>query len=285
MALAWRSRRFSPEGGFSLVNIIAVDDEHYALLDLEQAIREAAPAARLSCFTTPSEALAHAQAASVDIAFLDIEMGGMTGISLALHLKEINPGTNIIFVTGYSEYMGSAFSMHASGYVLKPARPASIARELENLRHPVPKGGKSGLRMQCFGNFEVFLDGKPIAFSRSKSKQLLAYLVDRRGAGVSAAEISSVLWGDKEYTRSLQKQVQTVISQMLKSLREAGVTDLVIKNWNSISVDTGKFSCDYYEFLKGDVNALNAYTGEYMGNYSWAELTAGLLTQSGQAPK
>ncbi|MDL2272109.1 response regulator [Desulfovibrio sp. OttesenSCG-928-I05] len=262
------------------MNIIAVDDEHYAILDLEQAIKEAAPDASLSCFMTPADALAYAQTTNVDIAFLDIDMGSMTGLSLALHLKEINPKTNIIFVTGYSEYMGSAFSMHASGYVLKPARTECIVRELENLRHPVPQNGKKGLRMQCFGNFEVFLDGKPLAFPRSKSKQLLAYLVDRKGAGVSAAEISSVLWGDKEYTRSIQKQVQTVISQMLKTLREAGIKDLVIKHWNSISVDTEKFSCDYYEFLQGDVNALNAYTGEYMENYSWAEMTAGLLTQS-----
>ena len=39
------------------------------------------------------------------------------------------------------------------------------------------------LRVQTFGNFEVFYDGKPVHFRRRRTKELFAYLIDRRGAG------------------------------------------------------------------------------------------------------
>ncbi len=40
---------------------------------------------------------------------------------------------------------------------------------------------------------------------------------------------------------------------------------------NSYSIDTGKVSCDYYEFLKGNPTAIRSYVGEFMNQYSWGE--------------
>ena len=45
---------------------------------------------------------------------LDIEMWNMSGVELAKEIKFINPHTNIIFATGYTEYMNEAFEMHVS---------------------------------------------------------------------------------------------------------------------------------------------------------------------------
>lgn len=262
------------------MNIIAVDDEQLALRDLKESIEDAVPGAALTCFRTADEALAFARVQPVDVAFLDVEMAETNGITLALALKEIRGQTNIIFVTGHADYMGSAFSMHASGYVFKPANRQKILKELENLRHPIIHAEMGPLHIKCFGSFEVFVDGKPLPFSRSKSKELLAYLVNQYGSGVTTAKIAAILWEDKVYNRSLQKQTQTIISQMMAVLKAAGIDDIIIKNWNSLAVDTSRFTCDYYDFLRGDVAALNAYTGEYMGDYSWAEFTAGLLTEA-----
>ena len=262
------------------MRIIAVDDEPVALTDLKQSIEEAAPGAELFCFPSPQEALTFAEDRLIDVAFLDVKMGTMDGISLALCLKKRHPKVNIVFVTGYSDFMGNAFSMHASGYVHKPVRTAGILRELEDLRHPVAPKEAHRVRMKCFGSFEVFIDGKLLMFSRSKPKELLAYLVGQQGSSVSAAKIAAILWEDKIYNRSLQKQTQTVISQLMAILRDAGIEEIICKSWNSIAVDTSKIHCDYYDFLHGDVSALNAYTGEYMSDYSWAEFTTGLLTQT-----
>ena len=50
-------------------------------------------------------------------------------------------------------------------------------------------------------------------------------------------------------------------------------------------LDTGKVDCDYYNFLKGDRSAINSYRGEYMTQYSWAEVTRSALRQQASAQK
>lgn len=133
--------------------------------------------------------------------------------------------------------------------------------------------------VQTFGKFQIFVDGKPVKFIRSKSEELFAFLIDRRGAGISNTEIASVLFEDKEYNRSVKNQVQTMISGMMKTLREYDIEDIIVRQWNSISVDTTKVKCDYFDFLKREKNDMMEYADEYMANYSWAEYTNGYLMQ------
>ena len=112
---------------------IAVDDEIYMLETLEEAVRASYDIDHVEAFTACSTALAYAEENPIDVAFLDINMREMSGIILARKLKEIYPKVNIVFVTGYSQYTGEAFSMHASGYVYKPATAEKIQNEMENL--------------------------------------------------------------------------------------------------------------------------------------------------------
>lgn len=258
--------------------MIAVDDERLMLRQLEKAILRAAPQAKVNSFLSPFEALEFAENISIDVAFLDIRMGGMSGLELAKKLKEIQGDINIVFVTGYDEYATEAFSLHASGYLLKPADPDKVKEELEHLR-AIPPRLNEGIYVQCFGNFEIFHDGKPLVFSRAKSKELFAYLVDRNGAGVSKKEFASILWEDKPYSRSIQSHLHILIAEMINTFAVLGVEDVVIKQRNLYSVDTSKIACDYYDFLKGKASAVNAFRGEYMSNYTWAEFTTGNLSR------
>ncbi len=258
------------------MTIFAADDEALALEMLTQAIQAAQPGAAVHAFRKVSELLAFAEDTPCDVAFLDIDMRGASGLDIALKLKSCWPRVNIVFVTGYAEHMASAFSMHASGYLLKPVTAAMVERELKNLRFPVA-ADVPHVFIKTFGNFDVFVERQPLLFPRAKAKELLAYLVDRQGATATAAEIAAVLWEDKPYDRSLQKQTQNVIGFMSGTLKEAGIQDILVKGWNQLAVDAGKFACDYYQLLRGDVRAVNAYCGEYMTNYSWAEMTTGVL--------
>ena len=118
----------------------------------------------------------------------------------------------------------------------------------------------------------MFADGKPVAFSRKKSKELLAYLVDRQGAAVSIAEASGILWEDSPYSRSRQRQMQYVIADLLQSLAAVHAENIVIRQRSMLSADPSKFDCDLNAFLDGAANA-SAYRGEYMVQYSWAEFS------------
>lgn len=109
------------------------------------------PQARIQAFTLPTEALAFAQENQVDVAFLDQEMPGMDGMALGKKLTELYPNINLIYTTAYRQYGVEAFSLHASGYLLKPIQQADIRREMESLRYPL-KQDDCSLRAVTFGS-------------------------------------------------------------------------------------------------------------------------------------
>lgn len=137
---------------------------------------------------------------------------------------------------------------------------------------------QSKVRIQTFGNFEVFVNGKAMSFEREKAKEMLAYLVDRKGANTTMGELAAVLWEDREIDVTTKNYALKIFSSLRKSLKEERVEDILIKTFKHISVDITKFDCDLYDMIKGDALALNSYHGEYMSNYSWAEYTNGFLT-------
>lgn len=261
------------------MNILAIDDEKLALEALTEAVREAMPQAEVHGFRDPAELIACVRARPADVAFLDIEMRNITGIELAKELKTICPAINIIFVTGHARYAIDAFALRASGYLLKPATAEDVKREIEQLRYQasaVP-ANRLRLRVQTFGNFEVFLDDKPLYFKRAKAKEMFAYLIDRRGASCTMAEIAGVLWEDQVYSRSQLNQIHIFIGELKRAFGAVGERDVLIKQHNSLAVNIDKVDCDYYRFLKSDVGTINSFGGEYMSNYSWAEFTVGGL--------
>jgi len=257
--------------GREYMNIIAVDDEYLSLIDLEFAIKETVPEADVLSFESPAAALSFASENHIDIAYLDINMPGLNGIDLAKKLKEVNPGINIIFSTGYDEYAKEAFSVQASGYLTKPITAEAIKESLKHLRTPMVTASEPILRVHCFGNFDVFAGDKILYFPRQKSKEVLAYLVHKRGTSCTIKELCVAIYDSSENVSSIEKQIQPVISGMMKTLKEAGVDAVIIKNYNSISINVNKVDCDYYRYLEKDPSLTRIYTGEYMTNYAWAE--------------
>lgn len=254
------------------MKILAVDDEALALEMLTDAISEAVPDAELKAFNKPSQLLEEAREGGCDIAFLDIHMRGITGVELAKSLKEINPKMNIIFVTGFDEYTGDAMRLHASGYIMKPVTAEKIAAEMSDLRFPIEPKNNALLRVQCFGNFDVFTpDGTPVHFERSKSKEVFAYLVHRHGSSCTIKEIAATLFEDMPYDKKQQAYIQKIMSALVKSLKKVGADKAIHKSYNSLSVNPAVLDCDYYRFAELDAGAVNAYANEYMSQYYWAD--------------
>jgi len=258
------------------MRILAVDDERIPLELLTEAIRAARPDAEVFPFSDPAELLAFAETSRADAAFLDIQMYGMTGLELAKRLKEIAPDINIIFVTGYTQYTAEALRLRASGYVMKPPTKEKIEAELEDLRRPVrEERDEKRLQVRCFGNFEMFVGGKPLRFEYARSKEVFAYLVDRQGATANTGELCGILWEDDSYSRKVQ--LRKYVADLCHTLERAGAGDAFLKARNSFAASKDAFDCDYYRFLQGDAEAVNAYHGEYMAQYGWAEMTLGSL--------
>lgn len=258
-----------------IMRIIAVDDEKIALEGLVSAIEKAAPQAEIFSFQKGEDALSFLADKPCEVAFLDIEMRGIQGIVLAQKMKLRYPHINIIFVTGYNEYTEDAFELHASGYIMKPATAEKVMRELSDLRHPSPPKGKSRLQVRAFGTFAAFIDGKPIKFSYNKTEELLAYLIDRKGVLCTNGELLSVLWEEDGGSTKHLSYLKNLRTDLYGALREAGLSDVIVRRRGKTGICTDKITCDYYEWLAGNAAGINAYTGEYMAQYSWAERTLG----------
>ena len=253
------------------MKIIALDDEELALEGLMDAIRACAPNAELHGFSYAEDVLVFLRDHSCDVAFLDVEMAGINGVELAEQLKLRNPDINLIFATGFSRYQGAAFDLHASGYLMKLITAEKVKRELDNLRRPVSE--EKRIQVQCFGNFEVYLDGIPLEFKYHKTKELLAYLVDREGALCTNGEIITNLFGDdnhEAYLRSLRKD-------LLDTLEAAGCQEIISQQRGRLGVVPEQIECDYFDYLNDKGKGKAAYRGEYMTQYSWGEYTNGLL--------
>lgn len=117
-------------------NVILVDDRKIILADSLPVLEEVLPNAAITGFLGPADAIEYAKTHRIALAFLDIELGKSSGLTLCQALLEINPCTNVVFLTAYSEYSLDAWSTGASGFMLKPLTPEGIRKQLSNLRYP-----------------------------------------------------------------------------------------------------------------------------------------------------
>ena len=250
---------------------VAVDDEPLMLSALTKAVQASADITAVVDFTSCEDALEFIKSNRVDVAFLDINMRGMGGLSLAEKIIGIHPDCKIIFCTGYEEYAIAAFKLHASGYLLKPVSAEAVQAEIDHIIGV--RQTEKQLVVKCFGNFEVYAQGKPMTFKRSKTKELFAFLVDRNGAGVTVAEIGVMLWENNEDQKN-QNYIHQLFRDLRQSLEAVGAGEIFERNRYFYTVNPLKIDCDYYTYLK---TGRPEFLGEYMSQYSWAEGTCGLL--------
>jgi len=246
------------------MRIYIVDDEQLAINMLKYNITAVAPDAEIMTFTSVYEYLHQVDINAPDVVFMDIEMPGIKGVELAKLTSEKGSNINIIFVTGYSEYMRDAFDLFASGYILKPSTKDKIKEQLDHLRYPVEK--KKRVEVKCFGNFDVLIDGQPVKFKYNKTKELLAYLVDRNGSDCTTREIMSAIFEDEDkisYYDNLR--VDLIIAFKLK-----GLGDIIRQKKGVLGIEKSLINCDYFNYLNGNKGLFH---GEYMTQYSFGEVT------------
>ena len=207
----------------------------------------------------------------IALVFLDVEMPGLNGLEAAKRIKEISADVNIIMTTAYSQYAMDAWRLHIGGYLLKPVDAQDIKAELDNLKiMPGDIDKETRIKIQCFGEFQIKADAEPLHFSRSKSKEMVAYLVARNGAAATRAEISEVLFGESG-GKSKNSYMSAIVFDIKNTLKAVDMEEIFYHSHNEYMLLSDKVSCDYHEFLKGNPIAIKKYRGEFMSQYSWAE--------------
>ena len=251
---------------------IAVDDEVLMLGALVAAVEASPDIASVTKFSDCESALEYAQNNPIDIAFLDINMRGMGGLALAERIVAARPACKIVFCTGYAEYAIPAFKLHASGYLMKPISAEDVQAEINNIKGV--KQREKLLTVKCFGNFEVYVKGEKLAFKRVKTKELFAYLIDRKGSGMTAKEICVILFPEDMDDDKNSAYLRQLVLDLKSTLKEVGAEGVFRHEKPYYRIDTALVECDYYMYLE---TGKPEFLGEYMMQYSWAEDTCGML--------
>ena len=125
-------------------NVILVDDSKVILNASLPVLEDVLSNATITGFIWPNEAIEYAKTNRVALAILDIELGTASGLDLCRTLLEINPHTNVVFLTAYADYSLDAWATGACGFQMKPLTPEGVREQLKRLRYPLSSGGADG---------------------------------------------------------------------------------------------------------------------------------------------
>ena len=257
---------------------ILVDDE---LWTMEQFKEECAGMPEIELvgeFVFAQEALDYARNHPVEFALLDIELNGMdsrqgmNGVELAKELRKLYPKIIIVFVTSHTRYLKDFIDIKADYFVVKPYNKADVEDALERAKAYAGRL-KKRIRVQTFGTFEVYLDGKPLAFKSAKAKELLALLVQKRGGIVTPTEGMNLLYDGRVYNRRNSSTFRMTVYRLQDTLEEAGIDNLIRVPDRGYGryIDPALIDCDLYDYLDGKEEGRKRFSGVYLSGYSWGE--------------
>ena len=241
--------------------------------NVREMIAALRPDAELQLFDSGLTALAAARKQEADIAVIDTALPELGGLDLGQYLQELYPDVNLIYLSSDGEEGYTALRQHASGILPKPVEETALTRELEDLRHPAAMKKHKRVFAQTFGNFELFVDGKPVAFKYNRTKELVAVLVNNRGAQTSNGEIIACLWeddGDPEKKASYLSNLRQDLQNTFTKLKLNGI---ILKQRGSLAIATDRIECDLYDWLEKKQESKYHYLGDFMNQYSWPEVT------------
>lgn len=117
-------------------HIAICDDEPSAVTYLQTLVSEWADSCEhplnISCFPSAEAFLFHyADHKNYDLLLLDIEMGKLNGVELAREIRKENESVQIIFITGYPDFISDGYEVSALHYLLKPVNEAKLTETLD----------------------------------------------------------------------------------------------------------------------------------------------------------
>ena len=133
------------------------------------------------------------------------------------------------------------------------------------------KKQKQSLEAKTFGNFTLLYDNRIIKFSRTKSNELLAYLIYKNGSSVKTKELIAVLYGAEADSSRYGANLRNLIVDIKRSLSELEIQNFFIAEYNNFRINPEVIKCDYFDFISGDKQAIKSFTGAFMSQYKWAE--------------
>ncbi len=220
-------------------------------------------------FESPLEALDFVKNNSIELAFLDIEMPEMNGFTLVRELRAVRKDILIVFVTAYDEYILEFNTIGGDYYIVKPYTKETLEIMMDKLQMLALRQEKE-VYIQTFGRFLVRKNGEPVQLT-GKAKEILALVVTRRGKEISNEEIYSTIWETRPYSNEHMSVYYNALRRLKKTLKNAGLDELLVSTTRGQTVNTDLFDCDYYAWKDKNLTQRDLFEGEFLSEYSWGE--------------
>ncbi|AFM43340.1 response regulator containing CheY-like receiver and SARP domains [Desulfosporosinus acidiphilus SJ4] len=236
-----------------MIKCIIVDDEWYNLEEISKLVAKTGFMSVEGKYQNPVRALEEVTVISPQVAFIDIGMLEMDGITLAEKLMEKEPSMRIVFITAWDQYAIQAFDLNALDYVMKPIKLERFQRMAAKIQKEVQLKvslqSSSDLKIKCFDQLEVSIGDNPVKWERAKAEELFAYLLMNHGRYIHKDTIIQDLWPGYEYAKALailQTSICKIRSVFSRNKRE------VTLNFNrgKYCLSISRAECDYLEAEK-----------------------------------
>ena len=146
-----------------MMYITICDDEHSQIEYLKDLVQEwlnkKSLKASISSFENAESFLfAYEDNKIIDILLLDIQMGNMDGVELAKQLRKDNESVQIIFITGYPDFIAEGYNVSALNYLMKPVTKDKLFEVLDKAEKNLVKQQKSILLDTGITKLRIMVD-------------------------------------------------------------------------------------------------------------------------------
>lgn len=248
-----------------MLKAIIVDDEQLAITVLKNKLSQFPEVEVVNTYVNPIFDIEELQHLQVNVAFLDVEMGKVTGLDLAEIIHSQYPHIQIVFVTAYAEYAAQAFEVNSLDYLLKPVTTARLRKTINRLTEQYPQHQSLVTQeetgpfvVECFKEFQLYHDGKQVSFKTSKVKELFAFFMLNRNSPVHRDVLIELLWPEQDYKKA-KINLHTCISHLRKLLDSFGYNQSVsfCNQSYTFSIDHIKCDAEHFQQLSESIDVVN----------------------------
>lgn len=262
-----------------MLRIAVLDDENHALERFESVVSGFDDIVLGGLFDDAEDLCSYLKNNPLDVVFLDIEMPGKSGMQLAEELHSMTPNLSVVFVTAFSQYAVDAFELSVADYLMKPVSKERLRKTLDRIAINRQQSERFTKRVSihCFKRFELKINDEMLTLNHlMKARELLAFLVSRKGAEASWEQITEALWPDADYEKA-HNNLHITTFRLRKWLTENGILQIFEAKRNSYRIVPTEINSDLIDLDRalqdGDlIRADLLYRGEFLEEegYEWA---------------
>lgn len=237
------------------MKVILVDDDRAMLLIMKKMISKIHDIEIVGSFLRTADAYKFLRYNRADAAFVDISMPEESGLDFARKVAVQVNDMAIIFLTAHSGYALEAFEVYAFDYMVKPVSQARLENTLQRLKRNflpsyVAKVNASAPKLfaYCLGGLDIIgVGNKIVQFSSSKSIELLAYLLAKKGRFASKWSVMEDVFRGMPPTNA-ETYLNTTVYKLRKALETHGMKSAVISHDESYKIDMNYVYVDFLDF-------------------------------------